>query len=361
MTPEAGFWRGRRVLLTGHTGFKGSWMALWLERAGAQVTGIGLPPEQESLHASLAPWPRLVSHSADIQDAVSVARICAEANPEVIIHMAAQAILRRSFREPVATFATNVLGTVNLLAAAESQPRLRAILVITSDKVYDNRGTGRCFGEDDRLGGDDPYSASKVAVEAVARCWRESFLDKGNWPALGVARAGNVIGGGDWAEDRIVPDIIRAGRAGSPASLRYPPATRPWQHVLDVTSGYLAYAERLATDPASVPPALNFGPSPSDPPVAAAELAVMLQSAFGWDQGWVAADGIAAPEASRLALDPALAARTLGWRPKLGIRDAIAWVARWHRAEFAGADMRQISLAQLEAYDALPAVPAAAA
>jgi CDP-glucose 4,6-dehydratase len=361
MTWKAGFWRGRRVLLTGHTGFKGSWMALWLERAGAHVTGIGLPPQQESLHASLAPWQRLVSHSADIQDAVAVAQICAEANPEVIIHMAAQAILRRSFREPVATFATNVIGTVNLLAAAETQPQLRAILVITSDKVYDNRGTGRCFGEGDRLGGDDPYSASKVAVEAVARCWRESFLGRDHSPALGVARAGNVIGGGDWAEDRIVPDIIRAGRAGLPASLRYPRATRPWQHVLDVTSGYLAYAERLATDPASVPPALNFGPSASDPPVAAAELAAMLQSAFAWDHGWVAAEGVAAPEASRLALDPTLAARTLGWRPKLSIRDAIAWVAHWHRAEFAGADMRQVSLAQLEAFDALPAVPAAVA
>ncbi|HYM02127.1 MAG TPA: CDP-glucose 4,6-dehydratase [Stellaceae bacterium] len=349
------FWRGRRVFLTGNTGFKGSWTALWLERAGADITGFAqLPEPGDSLYTSLSPWPRLRSITADIRDAEAVERAMAEANPEIVIHLAAQAILRRSFRDPLATIATNVMGTANLLAASTGRPNLRAILVITSDKVYDNPEDAQSFREGDALGGDDPYSASKVAAEAVIRGWRESFLNRPHAPALGVARAGNVIGGGDWGEDRIVPDLIRAGRDRRPLALRYPRATRPWQHVLDVVSGYLAYAQRLVTDPATAPPVLNFGPPLRESPMTTAELVERLQAALGWRQEWINAAGEQLQEKSRLALDSTLAVRALAWRPKLSIDDAIAWIARWHKAHLAGADMRQVSLAQIAEHETLP-------
>jgi CDP-glucose 4,6-dehydratase len=355
MSGTAAFWHGRRVVLTGHTGFKGSWTALWLERAGAEVTGLALAPEpgNASLFACLSPWPRLRSVIADVRDPAAVERIVAEADPEIVIHMAARAIVRRSFREPVLTFATNVMGTVNLLAATASRRNVRAILVVTSDKVYDNRDTGRSFREDDPLAGDDPYSASKAAAEAVARSWRESFLRGRGGAALGIARAGNVIGGGDWSEDRIVPDVVRAGVERRPVVLRYPQSTRPWQHVLDVVGGYLAYARLLATDPEGAPAALNFGPPATELPLPTGELVETLQAAFGWHHGWVPAQGESPPEKIRLALDPGLAAAALRWRPKLDARAALPWTALWHRAHLAGADMRAISLAQIEEHERL--------
>ena len=244
------------------------------------------------------PWPKLKSIIGDLRDPAAVAQAVEKSDPEIVIHMAAQALVRRSYADPVETFGTNVMGTVHLLDAAAKHGNVRTILVVTSDKVYDNNDNqGRAFREDDPLAGDDPYSASKAASELVARSWRKSFLRKPGSPVLGVARAGNVIGGGDWSEDRLVPDVIRAGVKGEPVMLRYPGATRPWQHVLDVVAGYLVYAERLTANPADTPKALNFGPSPRDPALAPREIVERLQAGFNWKQGWtLQADGERLPE-----------------------------------------------------------------
>ena len=350
------FWRGRRVLLTGHTGFKGAWTALWLERAGALVTGFALaPPEdRDCVYRCVSPWPQLNSIIGDLRDPAAVSRAVVEANPEIVIHMAAQALVRRSYLDPIETFGSNVMGTAHLLAAAANHPGLRTILVVTSDKVYENNNSGRAFREGDSLAGDDPYSASKAATELVARSWRKSFLRTPDSAVLGIARAGNVFGGGDWSEDRLIPDIIRAGVKGEPVVLRYPAATRPWQHVLDVVAGYLAYAERLTRKPGDTPPAMNFGPSPRDPALAVSEIVGLLQRAFGWKHGWVLQPGEALPEKTQLSLDPSLAGKALSWRPKLGAPEALAWIARWHRAYLDGRNMREISLADLVAFEALP-------
>lgn len=353
MSDPEGFWRGRRVLLTGHTGFKGAWAALWLERAGAKVTGFALAPpsDRESLYACLSPWQTLESVIGDLNDREAVARTAVASDPEVIIHMAAQAIVRRSYREPIETLATNIMGTAHLLAAAMHCRSLRCIVVVTSDKVYDNRDAGQPFREDDPLAGDDPYSASKACAELVARSWRSSFLHDRTAPALGVVRAGNVVGGGDWGEDRLVPDVIRAGIAGKPVVLRYPRSTRPWQHVLDVISGYFAYVERLALEPDATPLALNFGPT--GPSLRASELVETLQAEFGWKQGWTLAGGDPLPEKAHISLDPSRARETLGWRPKLAVHEALAWTARWHRAHLAHENMREVSLRQLADYASL--------
>jgi CDP-glucose 4,6-dehydratase len=351
-----GFWRGRRVLLTGHTGFKGAWMALWLESLGADVTGFALPPpaDRDCTFGCVAPWPKLNSVLGDLRDPTAVAQAVETSDPEIVIHMAAQALVRRSYADPVETFGTNVMGTVHLLASAANRPGVRTILVITSDKVYDNNDTGRAFREEDPLAGDDPYSASKAATELVARSWRKSFLRRAGSPVLGVARAGNVIGGGDWGEDRLVPDVIRAGLKGESVVLRYPKATRPWQHVLDVVSGYLVYAERLTANPGDTPQALNFGPSPHKPALCAREIAERLQADFNWKQGWTLQPGEALPEKTLLSLDPSLAEKTLGWRPKLEPTEILDWIARWHRAHLEGRNMRKTSLDQIAEFEALP-------
>ena len=350
------FWRGKRVLLTGHTGFKGAWTALWLERLGAEVTGFSLAPpdDRDSLFASLAPWPNLRSRIGELRNSAAVRGAVEECDPEIVIHMAAQALVRRSYRDPLETFGSNVMGTANLLAALAGRSALRATLVITSDKVYANDSTGRAFREDDPVGGDDPYSASKGAAEIVVRSWRKSFLGADGSPALATARGGNVIGGGDWGEDRLIPDIIRAGIKGEPIVLRYPEATRPWQHVLDVVSGYLTYAERLATRPAQTPMALNFGPHPDQPALCAREITDRLQAAFGWSHGWVLQSGEILPEKTRLALDPSLAEKTLSWRPKLSVAESLASIARWHRAHLEGRNMREESLREITRYETLP-------
>ena len=243
MNPDPHFWQGRRVLLTGHTGFKGAWAALWLERLGAEVFGLARPPDTEpNLYTLLAPSQAGIL--ADLMDRAAVRDAVAEARPQIVIHMAAQALVRRSYADPVETFASNVMGTVNLLDALGQQKDLEAVLVVTSDKVYgQGQGSGP-FVEGDALGGVDPYSASKACVEHVVASWAQGLWTEG--PRLATARAGNVIGGGDWAADRIIPDVWRAWTGGAPLSLRNPQATRPWQHVLDALSGYLLYVERLA-------------------------------------------------------------------------------------------------------------------
>ncbi|HEX3754999.1 MAG TPA: CDP-glucose 4,6-dehydratase [Rhizomicrobium sp.] len=350
-----GFWRGRRVFLTGHTGFKGAWTALWLQAAGAEVTGFALAPEgDDNLYTSLSPAPCAHSVLADLRDADAVGGAIARARPEIVLHLGAQAIVRRAYRDPVESFATNVMGTVHVLDAAAKQPEARAILVVTSDKVYANDDSARAVREDDPLGGSDPYSASKSAAEMVAASWRKSFLSHDGAAALGVARAGNVIGGGDWGADRLLPDVIRAGRRGEAVALRSPQATRPWQHVLDVVAGYLAYAECLATG--SAPAALNFGPM-SDASFTVAQMVEALQAASGWKTGWPMQPGEHPPEKTFLSVDPSLAMATLNWSPRLDLRAGIALVAAWHRAYDNGVDMRAVSLKQIADYQAMAAPP----
>ena len=349
----ADFWPGRRVLLTGHTGFKGAWLALWLESLGAEVGALALAPDTEpSLFEVLAPWPALKSTIGDLRDPAVARAAVAGAAPEVVFHLAAQAIVRRGYAEPAATFETNVMGTVNLLEAARAAPSVRAVVVVTSDQVYRNDGAGRAFTEDDPLGGADPYSASKAAQEAVAAAYRESIFRPAG-VGLGCARAGNVIGGGDWGPDRLVPDFMRAVAAGGTLCVRNPEAVRPWQHVLEPLAGYLLYAERLVAG-GEAPDALNFGP-PADDAWPVGQLADGLAERWGEGAAWRADEGTHPSEAAQLTLDSSRAGETLGWRPRLALDAALDWTVAWHRAHAAGADMRAHGLADIARYRELAA------
>jgi CDP-glucose 4,6-dehydratase len=278
-----------------------------------------------------------------------VRAVVAQARPELVLHMAAQPLVRRGYAEPARTFAVNVQGSVNLLDALAGASGLRAVLVVTTDKVYRNDGGGRRFVESDPLGGADPYAASKAAAEMVVEAYAHSRL---RGLALATARGGNVIGGGDWSVDRLVPDVWRAVQAGQPLALRYPQATRPWQHVLDCLSGYLCFLETLASD-ADAPRALNFGPAADDAPVSVAAVADSMGAALGLARGWEPAPGVHPKEAPALALDSAAARAALGWRPRLRGADALAWTADWYRGFDAGTPARALSLAQLSEYLAL--------
>lgn len=361
--PDPAFWRGRRVLVTGHTGFKGAWLCAWLERMGAEVSGFALPPDPSgSLFAELSPWTGLSDMPGDIRKPEELAAVCRRADPEIVIHMAAQSLVRRGYRAPAETFATNVEGTGNLLEALERRQGLRAVLVVTSDKCYRNDGTGTPFREDDTLGGDDPYSASKATQEIVAQGWsRGLYQTRDGAPRLATARAGNVIGGGDRSEDRIVPDLFRALAAGRPLVLRNPTATRPWQHVLDVLAGYLAYCEALVgAGDASLPRALNFGPrrdAGGDRTVAwLAETTLGMLRETGIDApGWVQ-DGEPGPrEAASLSLDAGLARTVLGWEALLGQDEAVRWTAEWHGATLSGTSAREAVSRQIDRYEELAA------
>lgn len=343
--PDPAFWKGRRVLLTGHTGFKGSWAALWLARLGARVTGLALPAEGALHHFGLADVADgLDSRIADLRAPAAVAAVVRDAAPELVLHMGAQALVRRSLREPVATFATNVMGTAHLLDALRAHASGAAVLVVTSDKVYANAGTGAAFAEDAPLGGKDPYSASKAACEILVASWRDS-----TGMTVATARGGNVIGGGDFAEDRIVPDLVRAARAGRPAVLRHPQATRPWQHVLDCLCGYLLHLESLACDPATTPTALNIGPDPTAP-VTVAALAEAMGRRLGMAVPFVHEPVPGSIEAPALALDPSHARTALGWRDRLPGPAAVAETAAWYGRWMAGEDAGALSRAALDAY-----------
>lgn len=357
--PNPAFWRGRRVLLTGHTGFKGSWAALWLQRMGAHVTGLSLAPETKlNLFEFANVASGIDSHIVDIRDAAAIRAIIKRAEPEIMLHMAAQALVRRSYREPVDTFATNVMGTVNVLEAARDLPGLKACLVVTSDKVYENDGSGHAFREDERLGGHDPYSASKAAAEIVAVSYRSSFFASGQ-AKLATARGGNVIGGGDFSEDRIVPDIWRAHQARKPLIVRYPDATRPWQHVLDCLSGYFVYVEGLAAGQVSEA-TLNFGPRErASRPVR--DVVTAMQRALGASETWQQAPGPLPKEMPALELSCERAERTLGWRSRLDSRQTIDWTAAWYKAFAVGDDVRAFTLGQIDTFMHAPATGAAAA
>ena len=349
---DEAFWRGRRVFLTGHTGFKGSWLALWLSRLGAEVTGFARPAESPSLFEQ-ARVGELVRHvEGDIRDLAAVETAMQAARPEVVFHLAAQPLVRLSYAIPVETFATNVQGTVHVLDACRRVEALRAVVCITSDKCYENRETDRPYRENDAMGGYDPYSASKGAAELVVSAYRRSFFSDGG-ARLASVRAGNVIGGGDWAADRLIPDLIRAMIAGEKPLIRSPDSIRPWQHVLEALGGYLMIAERLAQGHDWAAAGWNFGPAEADtrPVRWIAQHMTQAWGAPGWDQPAIDPSGGAQPhEAKLLRLDCAKAHGELGWRPAYTLDTALTRIVEWHRHVAQGGDARAISLTQLDDY-----------
>ena len=345
------FWAGKRVFLTGHTGFKGAWLALWLTDMGAQVHGYALAPELPgSLFEQLALDKRITrSTLADIRDIAPLHAAMQAANPEVILHLAAQALVRASYADPLATWATNVQGTAHVLDALRGQADARVAVVVTTDKVYRNREWAYPYREDDALGGHDPYSASKAACELVAASYRGAFL-QAQGLALATARAGNVIGGGDWAADRLVPDAVRAWGAGQELVIRNPQATRPWQHVLEPLAAYLRLAERLWDQP-ELAGAYNFGPLPHE--AATVEFVLKLASRAYPESAKSYQNNSSHPhEAGWLALETAHARQALGVAPRWGLDAAVARTMDWYRAHAAGQDARALCLADIAAWQA---------
>lgn len=347
--------QGRRVLVTGSTGFKGSWLCAWLADLGADVAGLALPPRDDApLFDQLRLAERIKQHFIDIRDYDAVAGLLKQAEPEVIIHLAAQALVRRSYAEPMETFHTNVTGGINLLEAVRLTPSVRALVFITSDKCYRNMEWRRGYHEDDLLGGPDPYSASKGAVELVFTGYQESYFRKRDGFVAATARAGNVIGGGDMSADRIVPDCVRALRAGDPVVLRNPMATRPWQHVLEPLSGYLTLAVRQLAGDQDSAGAWNFGPDEENvrPVREVAETAVTV-----WGKGRVVEqpDPDAPHEATLLMLDSAKAKSVLGWRPRWDFETGITRTMEWYRAIDGGMDPIAFTRNQIAAYEAASA------
>lgn len=347
---SAEFWRGRHVLVTGHSGFKGGWLCAWLLRLGARVSGLALPPNTNpALFDALGLAQRIDSHFVDIRDADATRTCVASTRPEIIFHLAAQPLVRASYRAPADTFATNVLGTAHVLDASLAASETRAVIVITSDKCYRNQEWDWPYRENDALGGHDPYSASKAATEILVASYRDSFFDA-KTIGLATARAGNVIGGGDWAEDRLIPDLLSAFARHTPALIRFPAAIRPWQHVLEPLAGYLRLAEKLATDPKKFSRAWNFGPNSEDA-LPVGSLADKLAKAWGGDASWHAQAGEHPHETGRLLLDSSRAQTVLGWKPRWRINDAIAATVAWHKDYLSDKNLWEASQAQIADYE----------
>lgn len=348
------FWLGKRVFLTGHTGFKGSWLALWLQQLGAAVTGFALtPPTQPSLFEVAEVATGMQSILGDVRDLPALLRAMQAAQPEIVIHMAAQSLVRLSYDTPVETYATNVMGTVHLLEAVRHTPGVRAVVNVTTDKCYENKEWPWGYREVEPMGGFDPYSNSKGCSELVSAAYRSSFFNPADHAhhgvALATARAGNVIGGGDWARDRLIPDILEAFAANRAVQIRNPHATRPWQHVLEPLHGYLTLAERLYSDGSGFAEAWNFGPDGDDAnPVEW----IVKQLARCWGQGatWQVDRGNHPHEANYLKLDISKAAQRLHWRPVLCLDEALGLVVDWSRAKATGTDMRAYTLEQIATY-----------
>jgi CDP-glucose 4,6-dehydratase len=343
------FWHGKRVLLTGHTGFKGAWMALWLQRLGAQVTGISLPPATTPNLFNLASVQTITdSHFCDIRDAAALASLIKKAEPEIVFHLAAQALVHASYRDPLTTFATNVQGTANVLDSLRPLDSVRAVVSITTDKVYRNLEQPYPYRETDALGGHDPYSASKAAAEIVIASYRDSYLNE-KGIAVASARAGNVIGGGDWSADRLIPDAIKAWNANQPLQIRRPQAIRPWQHVLEPLAGYIKLAEQLWQQPA-VAGAYNFGPETHEA-ATVREVVELAQSAYGMGAvSW--GDGTEGPhEAGWLALEIAKARTVLGVKPRWPLAESVQRTIHWYRQLHDGADARALCQSDITAYE----------
>jgi len=356
MSIAADFWRGRRVFLTGHTGFKGSWLSLWLNELGAEVSGYALPPPTEPSLFGTARVAQLVHAStlADIRDLASLRDAMQKARPDVVIHMAAQPLVRRSYADPVETYTTNVIGTVNVLEAVRATPGVRAVVNVTTDKCYLNREWDWGYRESEPMGGHDPYSSSKACSELVTAAYRASFFAPDPGAArVATARAGNVIGGGDWAQDRLLPDVLQAFAAGRPVRLRNPDATRPWQHVLEPLRGYLMLAQRLAAGDTGFDDAWNFGPGEDDVRTVR-QVVETLASQWGDGALWEADAGNHPHEAGLLKLDISKARGRLGWRPLLPLDQGLQWIVDWKRRCDAGADPREVTLSQIRAYHGAP-------
>jgi CDP-glucose 4,6-dehydratase len=350
MLVRSASWEGRRVLVTGHTGFKGGWLSLWLHQLGAEVTGFALPaPTEPSLFAQ-ARLQDIVRHvEGDVRDADAVEAAFRESRPEVVFHLAAQPLVRYSYDHPVETYATNVMGTVHVLDSCRRSGSVRAVVCVTSDKCYENREWVWPYRESDPMGGHDPYSSSKGAAELVISAYRRSFFETG--ARIASVRAGNVIGGGDWAADRLIPDIIRAMLEGRRPVIRSPHSVRPWQHVLEALGGYLLIAQRLLEGRDEVATGWNFGPTDEDSKPVGWIVEQMLSA--GGAEGWDQPSGSQPHEAKLLKLDCAKARAELGWVPSLRLADALRMVVDWHRQVHGGADARDVSLRQLGEYRAL--------
>jgi CDP-glucose 4,6-dehydratase len=350
---DAAFWSGRRVLITGHTGFKGSWLSLWLARLGAEVTGLSLaPPTEPSLFASARVAESIVDLRGDVRDLNRLRVALAEYEPEVIFHLAAQPLVRLSYSQPVETFATNVMGTVNLLEAARHAESVRSIVLVTSDKCYENKEWVWGYREHEAMGGHDPYSASKGCAELVAAAYRRSFFAPRDWQTgVGTVRAGNVIGGGDWALDRLLPDAARALSAGRTITARRPNSVRPWQHVLEPLRGYITLAQRLHEEPHEWSGAWNFGPRDDDV-VSVGHVLDLFVTHWGGGR-WQAEPSLNGPhEARLLRLDSAKAREQLGWRLALDLSEAVRLTADWYRQAAAGmTDLRELTCRQLAHYE----------
>lgn len=347
MALQRDFWRGRRVLLTGHTGFKGAWAARWLTRLGATVYGFSLPPETHpSLHAQLK-TPLAGEWLADLRDAAVLEAALTDSKPEIVLHLAAQALVPASYRDPLGTWTSNVIGTLNLLEAMRCYPQPLTAVIVTTDKVYANNESGAAFPEEAPLGGDDPYSASKAATEIAVHSWVKSFFAGRH--KVGTARAGNVIGGGDWSADRLIPDIVRAAQKQDSVILRRPEATRPWQHVLDPVHGYLMYAEALHARKAGLPASLNFGPL-QDQRISVGEIATRLTEAFS-APAWRHEPQPGIGEKGVLALDASKAANALGWQPQFATQAALDVTVAWYRDWLAGGDPAALTDRQIAAFE----------
>ena len=351
------FWHGKRVFLTGHTGFKGSWLSLWLQSLGAEVTGYALdPPTNPGLFEVAKVGQAMSSIIADIRDLPALQRAVQVGRPQIVIHMAAQPLVRYSYQNPVETYSTNVMGTVNLLEAVRNMRGVKAVVNITTDKCYENREWVWGYRENEPMGGYDPYSNSKGCAELVSSAYRSSFFNADNHAQHGVAlatvRAGNVIGGGDWAQDRLMPDIVAAFEQGRCVNIRNPDAIRPWQHVLEPLRGYLTLAECLYEQGTSYAEGWNFGPNDEDAkPVG--WIVQQMATLWGGDAQWQVDPGEHPHEATYLKLDISKARSRLNWHPSLRLEDALKLIVDWSNQYRAGADMRQFTLAQIHAYQAL--------
>ena len=358
MTPE--FWQGRRVFLTGHTGFKGSWLSLWLQSLGAEVTGFALrPPTDPNLFDEARVGQGMRSIIGDIRDPSILQQAMQECRPDIVIHMAAQPLVRYSYLNPVETYATNVMGTVHLLEAVRSTPGVKAVVNITTDKCYENREWAWGYRENEPMGGYDPYSNSKGCAELVTSAYRSSFFNSSAYKEHGVAiasvRAGNVIGGGDWAHDRLIPDILAAFEAGRPVTIRNPNSIRPWQHVLEPLRGYLTLAEKLVAYGPDYAEGWNFGPSDED---ARSVGWIVEELARLWGQGasWEQDEGEHPHEATYLKLDISKARGRLNWHPSLRLANALKMITEWTRQRLAAADVRQLTLNQIRHYQTITSI-----
>ena len=353
---DPGFWAGKRVFLTGHTGFKGSWMALWLQQMGARVTGFALaPPTSPALFEVARVAEGMNSIIGDIRDRDVLEQALVAADPEIVIHMAAQPLVRASYDDPVGTYATNVMGTVHLLEAVRKAASVRAVCVVTTDKCYENREWVWGYREDEAMGGHDPYSNSKGCAELVVSAYRRSFFTGDGKAAIASGRAGNVIGGGDWAADRLIPDILRAVARSEPVIIRNPLAIRPWQHVLEPVGGYLLLCQALWENPQATAEAWNFGPRDDDAQPVQWIVETMC-ALWGDGAGWTRDESVQPHEARYLKLDISKAGQRLRWTPAWRLEEALARIVAWHRSWCMGRDMQAVCLGEIGEYASVAGV-----